>query len=668
MKKKFLLAFGAALSVLAPSQAWAITFDAAGNLSFDPKAFVTEGFETIATQDGLTIVPASATATALEGKKFANVNTTQSTVTIPVTLPKSDGSYRARFFARTNRVVASIELTYAADGAYPNASIMFFPTGRVTSDGWYEVETSQFSVQSARITTVALSIFASGADIDAFELVADGTYRAPTACTIARDPVCNANEYCAAGWCQGGEYQLPPLPAPQFRDEIVTWFQERFELFFGGVYSRANRLATAVGTLETMRNATNGWTFWDGFGTGLHKLHDWHTTLDGPVAVDGRGAFPICFVEGTADVSQAGAPSDPVLADVLISDVGPDQNSGLNPGDRLVAVDGVHPIAWAESLDDLDWGAWKADDPGTHAEAIERMRNLIRRFAKEITIVKCNASDGTCAAPVTIEVSDLPRTEPATYPTCDHRPAYHLATGNPDPITHDMTGVYSGVLADSNQGASENLYGMIWNDVAMNSDGTNPYTASIENFRSNAKAVILDHRLGNGGTLDAATYLTTLFRPTASLAAMTGFDQTLGLLDQPFSQTLGQSLYNTFFPVAGNGYSVGAANARTDLKVALMLARDGSASDWFPYGMKDGGANIKIFGRQSAGAFSSFFQFDYFGGLAWRLASGDLIRADGTSHLGQAVVPDVEMLPKQSDLIAGKDTVYEAALAWIRTP
>jgi hypothetical protein len=667
MKKKFLIAIGAALLSCAPSNAWAITFDDAGNLSFDPKAIVTDGFETTAdVQTGLTIVPASATATALEGKQFANVNTTQANVNIPITaLPKSDGSYRARFFARTNRVVASIEITYASDGGFPNASVLFFPTGRVTSDGWYEVETSAFSVQSARVSSVALSIYASGADIDAFELVADGTYRLPTACTIARDPVCNSNEYCAAGFCQDGEYQLPPLPAPQFRDSIVTWFQERFELFFGGVYSRANRLATAVGTLEAMRNATNGWTFWDGFGTGLHKLHDWHTTLDGPVVVDGRGAFPICFVEGNADVSQSGAPSDPVLPDVLVSDVGPDQNSGLNPGDRLVAVDGMHPITWAESLDDLDWGAWKADDPGTHAEAIERMRTLIRRFAKELTIVRCSSVSNTCSPPETLEVSALPLTEPATYPTCDHRPAYHLTTGNPDPITHAMSGVYAGTLAGQE---ANNYYGMIWNDVEFNSDGTNPYTTAIESFRSNASGVILDHRLGNGGTSDAATYLTTLFRPPAQLATYTGTDLTLGLLDQPFSTALGVSLYNTFFPLAGNGYSVGASNAKTSMKVALMLARDGSASDWFPYGMKDGGANIKIFGRQSAGAFSSFFQFDYYGGLAWRLASGDLIRADGTSHLGEAVVPDVEMVPLQSDLIAGKDTVYEAALTWISTP
>ncbi|HEX7666259.1 MAG TPA: hypothetical protein VF407_17155, partial [Polyangiaceae bacterium] len=117
----------------------------------------------------------------------------------------------------------------------------------------------------------------------------------------------------------------------------------------------------------------------------------------------------------------------------------------------------------------------------------------------------------------------------------------------------------------------------------------------------------------------------------------------------------------------GFGYSVGASNARTDLKTVLMLARDGSASDWFPYGMQ-GASNVKIFGRQTAGAFSSFIQFDYFEGFSWRVASGDLIRADGTSHLGHAVTPTDPMLPKQSDLVVGKDTVYEAALAWLRTP
>ena len=648
--------------------ALAIDFDPAGNMSFDKNALVTEGFENFDTADGggITIETADDTHTALEGTKFANVNTQQSQVTIPLAVPKTDASYRARFFARTNRLFASVEIDYPSDGGYPTQSVFFYPTGRVTSDGWYELQTSTFSVQSARFSDVTLSLYASGADIDALELVPDGTYREPIACSIARDSVCADNEYCAAGWCQDGEYQVPPLPSPAYRGDVVTYLQERFQLFFGGVYSRANTLPLAIGALGEMRNATNAWKFWDDFATGLHRLHDWHTTLDGPVGVAGRGAFPICFVEGDADLTHGAAPADPVLADVLVSNVGPDQNSGLSPGDRLVAVDGMHPIAWAESLDDLDWGAWHADDPGTHAEAIERMRLLIRRFAKQITLIKCHAS-ATCDAPVTIDVSSLPTTEPAIYPTCDHRPAYHLATGNPDPVSHDVSGVYYGLLADSNQGANENLYGMIWDDVGFDGSGANPYQAAIEAFRANANGVILDHRTGNGGTADAATYLTTLFRAPAQLATYTGTDLTLGLLDSPFSAQLGQSLYSLFFSVPGYGYSVGASNARTSLKTALLLARDGSASDWFPYGMQ-GSSNIKIFGRESAGAFSSYVQFDYFEGFAWRVASGDLVRADGTGHLGHAVVPDEIILPKQSDLVAGIDTAYEAALAWIRTP
>lgn len=666
MRNRLLLATLVPASLFTAQNALAIDFDPAGNMSFDAAAVVTEGFEAFTPQDGLLVQTSNGEDTALEGTHFANVNTQQAPIIVPLNVPKADAAYRARFFARTNRFRASIDITYpAGDGGLPSQSILFYPTGRVTSDGWYEVETSTFSVQSARMSSVALTLFASGADIDAFELVADGTYRAPVACSIARDSACADNEYCAAGWCQDGEYQVPPLPSATYRNDIVTFLQERFQLFFGGVYSRASTLPAAVGTLGEMRNATNAWQFWDGFGTGLHRLHDWHTTLDGPVAVAGRGAFPICFVEGDADLTHGVAPADPVLADVLVSSVGPTQNSGLAPGDRLVAVDGMHPIAWAESLDDLDWGAWHADDPNTHAEAVERMRNLIRRFAKEITLVKCHSSV-TCDAPVTIEVASLPILEPDIYPTCDHRPGYHLATGNPDPVTHAVNDVYHGLLADSDQGTNEDLYGMIWDDVGF-FGSSNPYQAAIEEFRANAKGVILDHRTGNGGTADAATYLTTLFRTPAALATYTGTNLTLGLLDSPFSSQLGQTLYQLFVGVPGYGYSVGAANARTDLKTALLLARDGSASDWFPYGMQ-GLTNVKIFGRESAGAFSSFVQFDYFNGFAWRLASGDLIKVDGTGHLGHSVVPDEMILPKQSDLVVGKDTAYEAALAWIRTP
>ena len=49
------------------------------------------------------------------------------------------------------------------------------------------------------------------------------------------------------------------------------------------------------------------------------------------------------------------------------------------------------------------------------------------------------------------------------------------------------------------------------------------------------------------------------------------------------------------------------------------------------------------------------------------MASGDLIIPDGTTHLGHGVPPDEEIVPLQSDLMRGRDTVYRRALDWVRT-
>jgi hypothetical protein len=42
------------------------------------------------------------------------------------------------------------------------------------------------------------------------------------------------------------------------------------------------------------------------------------------------------------------------------------------------------------------------------------------------------------------------------------------------------------------------------------------------------------------------------------------------------------------------------------------------------------------------------------------------IAADGRALIGHGVVPDVVLLPRESDLLAGRDTLHEAALAWLR--
>ena len=149
------------------------------------------------------------------------------------------------------------------------------------------------------------------------------------------------------------------------------------------------------------------------------------------------------------------------------------------------------------------------------------------------------------------------------------------------------------------------------------------------------------------------------------IAAWPGFNLTLGEFDN-YTTTFGINLYSQV--VSSGGYNVGSSNARTNLPVALLLARDGSASDWFPRGMQGGSANIRVFGRHTAGAFSSYFVFDYYAGMSWRFASGDLLNPDGTTNLGTGVQPDEEIVPLQSDLLAGRDTVYLRALDWVPHP
>jgi hypothetical protein len=667
--RRILLSSLVSVSVLAAAApAWGIDFDPGGELRFDPEAVVSESFDEF-TAEGAT----KGTLEPLEGSGYVVIEQSgyagDVTLSLKDRLPAGKHAFRGRLFARTNRIFASLAVSYPEETGLPDAFSWMFPTGRVTSDGWYEMESAPMSVDVDRAADVSLGMYASSADVDAFELVEAGTFREPVACTFPDDPACAEDQLCVARFCRDGDGLVPPLPkTARDRDDLLRTFEERLHGFFGGRYTVAERRPVALATLKSARSAKSAWAFWNGIMLSIRQLHDWHTKSSGPAApysFTGRGAFPVCVVEGDADLSHDLWPKDAKYPDVLVSHTGPTDNLGLKPGDRIVAVNGVHPFAFVQDLERVNWASWRACDPSVSAEAAEYLRVFIRRWATTVTIIRCDGETKVCSPPETIHTADLPDTNP-DYPTCDHRPGYHLSAGkNPDAATHEIYDTFYGPLADSQPG--EDLYGMVWNDVYWDGKSANPYQPAMDTFRKSAKGLVLDHRTGNGGTGIAAEYLTKLFRlpEEEPIAAFSGTVGTYDWFAPPFTTEEGKAIYQAHKGNYDEGFQIGDAKARTELRTALLLARDGSASDWLAYGMK-GAPNVRIFGRPTAGAFSTFLQFDYFGEMSWQFATGDLVRKDGTTHLGEGVLPDEEVVPLQSDLLAGKDTAYERALAWIR--
>ena len=663
--RRWLFAGGVALlCVLPPGVAAASNFDAQGVLTFDPNAAFTESFESFVPEAGTEVV----TGNALEGQSFLRLNG-GSDAAVQLAIPSVAGAsaWRVRAFVRTTSSwIVFLSVKYTAPLGAPYSLATLSPTGRMTSDGWVELESRPLAIDGARSHDIRLVVSGDALDLDAVELVeVPGAFTATTACSGVASSACGAGQVCAQGYCQDGDAMVAPLPSAARRNLIIDVLKRKIDTFFGGVYTRSVPMKVAMATLESLRDASTAWQFWNGIATSIVQLQDSHTSPFGLPNYFARGgrAFPVCIVEGDGDLSHQLAPSTPDLPDLLVSHVGPDKNLGLKPGDRIVAVDGQHPLTWMRSLVGLDWGFFNSSDPSVFSGWVEGLPVAIRTYAGSIQVVRCDSATKACSAPETLQVSSFPEdSEQTVSPACDHRPAYHLASNNPDPVTHELYDVRYGLLADSQPG--EEFYGMIWNDTMWDPGQPNPWKEAYDAFRANAKGVILDHRTGNGGTPNGAAYLTELsLQP--KLASVWSISGMLGLFGESFSTADGLSLVDRWQTDPMRSYSVGSSTPREDIRIAVLLARDVSGSDFFPYGVK-GQPNTRLFGRRTMGAFSTFLIFETPSFMGWSLASGDFVDPTGQPQMGKGVEPDENIVPSQSDLLAGKDTVYERALAWVR--
>jgi hypothetical protein len=627
------------LLIVAALPARAGELDAQGELAFDPQAVWSESFESNSA--------ASASETALHGKRVLPIPALRG-IEIALPLPSTPASHSATLWAR-GEVFAMFELPASGDAG------IFYPTGRMTSDGWIELATTGLVLDRERAPGARLAIFSTAsAELDAIELVPEGPAAPIRSCAGAGDKsACTPNELCSYGTCKNVASRVPPLPPAEIRDDLVEYLGGRLRHLFGPFEQRQRDLPAAELELDAMRGATGRVAFWRHWAAAVRRLHDWHTRTLEPFEREDRRPLGACFIEGDADLTRQVA-SHPFYRDVLVSHVSSANPLGLRAGDRLLSVDGRHPIEWARSLIAIDSGYWTASDHESHAEIALRLPSLIGALADRLEVLRCN-SESCSSQPAWLSIAEVPFRDDAPPFECDNRPLLHVA-GTPD--WHPVGGVFSGRVIESDP--DEAIYGLSWSSLGPNA--SLQIEQAIASFRQRARGLILDHRIGLGGSTALAQQFWQLARSPQPLAA---FQLRQHSAERAPTADEGKSLFAEL-SAAGGVIVAGGPEPRLDLPVALLVHLDGSASDWLALGLK-GAPNTRIFGPfPTAGAFSTWLSLVYWHGIGYSLAAGDTLLYTGEMLNGRGVRPDVVVLPLQSDLIAGRDTVYDAALGWVR--
>ena len=584
-------------------------------------------------------------------------------------IPPVKRSYRVSFWVRGVDALGRVTIVHN-DGNRTDEYATIYPTGRMTSDGWVELAQSGIKIDGARSSMVlgAFNAHTATAEIDAFEVVPEGDVAVvnPTCQGTTGAASCEKDQVCIWNECKNVSGFVPPIPDD--RETVREYLENRIRYLYGPYLERTLDLPRAIDAMERMKTADDPWTYWNGFLLAIRRLHDWHTRVSSVgFGLDNPRPINVCFIEGDADLTQATAPKDAVYNDIIVSHIGANGVTlGLSAGDRLVSVDGQHPIDWARKLTDFYWSAPVVSNHRTFPDHAADMRSLISRFAHEIEVIRCDPMQMSCGGIETIVISDLPLLPEEDMTTdfvaCDNRPLRHLAD-SPENHAGGFGSVFVGLLNESN--ASENIYGVEWESLSTtngsNGVGANLSAAVQTIVGDGANGVILDHRTGNGGTIRGADIIWDWAVQSHPISYMQG--RPTAEMEQP-TQAEGVNIYD--FGLASGLVDYAGGNSASTIPIAFLTTRCGSASDWLPLGLK-GEPNVMIFGPyETQGAFSTRFELGYTLGMGYVLASADTYLPDGSTINGFGVEPDVVVFPKQSDLLVGIDTVHETALAWVR--
>lgn len=717
------------VALLSPVVAAASDLDAKGALQFTPGALKTWSFESIADvvnagayliktdssgfrtkltkiSDASQLAPnLTGAADALEGQHGLRIG--GATAASSAGLAIMDEAFfktivgsrvEITMWARADGAAPSFAVAYAKSD-WPADSMLEFAfapstrTGRETSDGWVEYTTGAIdgSVWGVPIRAIAFNPPRGGTSfvVDAIEArKVSGSLTPNAACTQADvDATCGEDGDCLFGRCVPSSITWGAMPNGEHRAQFADrWSHMAARLIGDRQASEFGRKTFMPTAKDLARYARSSRKFFGGINRLVNGLRDNHTSFGGPstaftqfgpmIQYGWSGALHACFGVVDKDLTGGG-----LGWGVFRAGSKPVTGVPLKPGDILTKIDGEDAKAW---VDEVVPGLNRTspNDPKSDWAAVAEILSIaITTRAKEFTITRC-ASATSCTGDnkkeITIDVagkvgpyvlenggwaSDI------EYFGCTARFTESVADFDADVPGEDTITprTVDGIVNVSFDGFS----------------GQDAWKAKMsEIFEAKPALALMDTRVGNGGEGANLEHLLNLLRGKDE---QVGFISVVnGTYDDPSPTTLFTTYEKCVGGETGGLFSCfGAWGTFSELdtppggktKIAWLNTLDVSANDYMPRLLK-GRSNVKIFGpHPTAGAFGAIttvpsFAPGYSGGSMQyqdsRFAAtyGDFAAARWES--GHGVEPDVVIAQKVSDAILGKDTILEAARAWLK--
>lgn len=572
-------------------------------------------------------------------------------------------------------------------------------TGRESSDGWVEYTTGAIDAQIWGVPLSGLLIAASPwagkatcFAVDALEIVPEpGSGVAPHACTQDDvDITCGAEGDCQYGHCIPGYASWGPLPPIEHRKDLVERWIHLATRVHGDRASHERSKALVQDGPPLAWYSTASRPFFAGLHRLVNALRDQHTTFGGPTSAlfspiaygGGSATVGACFGPGRHDLLAApGSAGDlgfVVYRAAKFSPVG----VPLRRGDALTAIDGQKPIDWVKKV----WGTYAPslpNDPGADfGWSAQGLSWLIEKRASTIEITRCLSDarcDGDYRQVLTIDVAS---------------PIFRnlQGTGSVGPLNgyfwcdirfQDAIDTFAKPVSGEDTVSGQVVRGDV---LAIEFDGTygvNTWSSSMQKLfdpGSPPAKVLFDTRQGNGGHIFNAETVVSLIRKDSEpigtiLAPVGGWDgesiATILSASKSCADSPGSSYACGFSDV---WFTRDAAPAGGSARVAFLNTADVSANDFLARLVK-GRSNLRIFGPgPTSGAFGSISSLPNYlvgwGGGSMQMqdslfgaAYADL--GGATWESGKGVQPDEVIAQTMSDAIRDRDTMVEAAHAWL---